>query len=158
MQDLYTGVFCISSLLKNIISTIPTDKPTFEEAFPVLEANIDANDNPKKIVATMPSKKRLTPLSILVCDTISAIWSCTILKVLFDPGLTVTLISRKCLPRHCKPCPVTKSRSVNTLAGSCTANEMVVLQAIQLPELNKKESSISTRHLCLSATLVTILY
>ena len=46
MQDLYTGVFCISSLLKNIISTIPTDKP-IEEAFPVLEANIDANDNPK---------------------------------------------------------------------------------------------------------------
>ena len=32
---------------------------------------------------------------------------------------------------------MTKSRSVNTLAGSCTANEMVALCAIRLPELNK---------------------
>ncbi len=32
---------------------------------------------------------------------------------------------------------MTKSRSVNTLAGSCTANEMVVLRAIHLPELDK---------------------
>jgi hypothetical protein len=73
----------------------------------------------------------------MVCDTISAVRSRTILKVLFDPGSTVTFISRKCLPRHCKTCPVTNSRSVSTLAGSCTANEMVVLRAIPLPELNK---------------------
>ena len=122
-------------------SRMPTGKPTVEEAFPVLEANLEANlkanDNSKKVVAKMPSKKRLTPLSIMVCDTISAVRSCTILKVLFDPGSTVTFISRKCLPRHCKPCPVTKSRSVNTVAGSCTASKMVVLRAIRLPELDK---------------------
>ena len=76
-------------------------------------------------------------MSIMVCDTISSVRSRTILKVLFDPGSTVTFISRKCLPRHCKPCPVTRSRSVNTLAGSCTASEMVVLSAIRLPELDK---------------------
>jgi hypothetical protein len=85
----------------------------------------------------MPSKKRLTPLSIMVCDTILALRSRTLLKVLFDPGSTVTFISRKCLLRHCKPCPVVKSRSVNTLAGSCMANEMVVLRAIRMPELDK---------------------
>ena len=97
----------------------------------------EANKKPKKASAKLPSKKRLTPLSIMVCDTISAVRSRTILKVLFDPGSTVTFISRKCLPRHCKPCPVAKSRSVTTLAGSCTAKEMVVLQAIRLPELDK---------------------
>ena len=101
------------------------------------DEDVNANNNPKKVVTTMPSKKRLTPLSIMVCNTISLVWSRTILKVLFDPGSIETFISRKCLPRHCKPCPVTKSRSVNTLAGSCTANEMVVLRAIRLPELNK---------------------
>jgi hypothetical protein len=39
----------------------------------------------------------------MVCDTISLVRSRTILKVLFDPGSTVTFISRKCLPGHCKP-------------------------------------------------------
>jgi hypothetical protein len=111
--------------------------PIGEEAFSDLEADEGADDSPKDIVATLPNKKRLTPLSIMVCDTMSKVRSHTLLKVLFDPGSTVTFISRKCLPRHCKPCPVAKSRSVNTLAGSCTASNMVVLCAIRLPELDK---------------------
>ena len=113
------------------------DDPIIEEAFPVLEATEKANDSQENIMAALPNRKRLMPLSIMVCETISAVRSRTILKVLFDPGSTVTFISCKCLPRHCKPCPVTKSRSVNTLAGSCTANEMVVLRTIRLPELDK---------------------
>ncbi len=103
----------------------------------MLEANVGANDSPQDVAPTLPSKKRLTPLSIMMCDTISAVRSRTILKVLFDLGSTMTFISRKCLPRHCKSCPVTKSRSVNTLAESCTASETVVLHAIRLPELDK---------------------
>jgi hypothetical protein len=109
---------------------------TVEYAFPVLEAD-EEGDGPKDIVATLPNKTRLTPLSIMVCNTISAVRSRTLLKVLFDPGSTATFIARKCLPRHCKPCPVAKTRSVNTLARSCTAKEMVVLCAIRLPELDK---------------------
>ncbi len=53
--------------------------PIVEEAFPVLEAEEDADDSPKDIVATLPSKKRLTPLSIMVCDTISEVRSRTLL-------------------------------------------------------------------------------
>ncbi len=120
-----------------VAGRIPTGKPTVEEAFPVLEANLEFHDNADRVVAKMPSKKRLTPLSIMVCDTILLVWSRTILKVLFDPGLTVTFIARKCLPRHCKPLPAVRPRSVNTLAGSCTASKMVVLCAIRLPELDK---------------------
>ena len=103
----------------------------------MLEASVDADDSPGDVASTMPNKKRRTPLSIMVCNTISSVRSRTILKVLFDPGSTVTFISRKCLPRRCKPCPVTRSRSVTTLVGSCTASEMVVLRAIRLPELDK---------------------
>ena len=129
-------------------SRIPTGKPTGEEAFPVLEANLEANDNPKKVVAKMPSQKRLTPLSIMVCDTISAVRSWTLLKVLLDSGSTAMFIPRKGLPRHCKPCPVTKTDSVNMLAGLFSNNQMVVLRAIQLPELDKNESLSSITHLC----------
>jgi hypothetical protein len=53
--------------------------PIVEEAFPILEADEDANDSPKDIVATLPSKKRLTPLSIMVCNTILEVWSRTLL-------------------------------------------------------------------------------
>ena len=110
--------------------------PTAEYAFPVLEEHKETA-GPKDVKVTLPNKARLTPLSIMVCDTISAVRSRMLLKVLFDPGSTTTFISRKCLPRHCKPCPAARNRSVNTLAGSCTANEVVVLRAIRLPELDK---------------------
>jgi hypothetical protein len=116
----------------------------------MLEANLEANDNSKRVVAKakMPSQKRLMPLSIMVCDTISAVRSWTLLKVLLDSGSTAIFIPRKGLPRHCKPCPVTKINSVNMLAGLCSDNQMVVLRAIQLPELDKNESSSSIKHLC----------
>ena len=76
-----------------VAGRIPTGKPTVEEAFPMLEANPEVNDNADRVVAKMPSKNRLTPLSILVCDTILSARSRTILKVLFDPGSTVTDLS-----------------------------------------------------------------
>ncbi len=136
-----------------VTSRTPTGKPTVKEAFPVLESNLEANlkanDNSKRVVAKakMPSQKRLTPLSVMVCDTIS-VRSWTLLKVRLDSGSTAMFIPRKGLPRHCKPCPVTKTDSVNMLAGLCSDNQMVVLRAIQLPELDKNESSSSIKHLC----------
>jgi hypothetical protein len=62
----------------------------------------------------LPSKKHLTPTSIAVVDTISSVRLRTLLKVLFDPGSTSTLISCKCLPIHCKPCAIpTSARSTH---------------------------------------------
>jgi hypothetical protein len=62
----------------------PIGKPTVEEAFPELEANLEAdleaNDNSKRVGAKMPSEKRLTPLSIMVYDTSSAVQYRTLLK------------------------------------------------------------------------------
>jgi hypothetical protein len=84
----------------------------------------------------MPNKKRLTPTSILV-DTISTVKSRTLLKVLFDPGSTSTLISCKCLPRHCKTCRIKQECKINTLTGSYETKEVVVKRNLRLPELDK---------------------
>ena len=133
----------------------PLNDPIVEEAFPVLEVTEKADDSPKDIMATLPNKKRLTTLSIMVCDTILEVQSCTILKVLFDPGSMVTFISCKCLPRCCKHCPIMKRHSVTTLAGSCMANNMVVLQQYDCQNWTRIESSTSTKCSCLMATFVT---
>ena len=62
-------------------------------------------------------------------------------------------IPRKGLPMHRKPYQVTKAGSVNILAGLCINNQMVLLCAIQLPELDKNESPSSMKHLCLMVIL-----
>jgi hypothetical protein len=46
--------------------------------------------------------KQLTPVTIMVVDTISSVKSRILLKVLLDSGSTTTMINRKCLPRNCK--------------------------------------------------------
>ncbi len=75
------------SLVSHTIQANLCANPIVEDAFPVLEADKDANDSPQDIVATLPNKKKLTPLSIMVCNTILEVRSRTLLKVLFDPGL-----------------------------------------------------------------------
>jgi hypothetical protein len=72
----------------------------------------------------------------MVVDTISAVKSCTLLKVLFDPGSTATLINPKCLPKHCKANPIKQERKINTLAGSCESKNMVFMRNLRLPELD----------------------
>ncbi len=76
------------------------------EAYPLVE-----DKDPPEIGDTipevkMPNKKWLTLTSIMVVNTIFAVKSCTLLKVLFDLGSTATLINRKCLPKHCKVTPI----------------------------------------------------
>ncbi len=83
-------------------------------------------------------KKCLTSTSMAVVNTISSVRSHTLLKVLFDPGLTLTLISSKCLPKHCKPCTITNEHKIHTLAGTCSTKQMVVMRKVRLPELAKK--------------------
>ena len=73
----------------------------------------------------------------MVVDTISEVKSRVLLKVLFDPGSTATLINRKCLPRSCKAQPIKQERKINTLAGSCETKAVVVMKNLRLPELDK---------------------
>ena len=107
------------------------------EAYPLVE-----DKDPPEIgdiipEVKMPNKKRLTPTSIMVVDTISAVKSHTLLKVLFDPGSTATLINCKCLPKHCKAIPIKQECKINTLVGSCETKSVVVMRNLRLPELDK---------------------
>jgi hypothetical protein len=84
--------------------------------------------------------KQLTPVTIMVVDTISSVKSRIFLKVLLDSGSTTTMINRKCLPRNCQACKNSNSRKISTLAGSYTSSEMVVLHNLRLPELDKNRN------------------
>ena len=84
--------------------------------------------------------KNLTPVTILVVDTIGTIKSRKLLKVLLDSGSTTTLINKKSLPRLCKPCQISQNRIVSTLAGSYQTSAMVVMRNIRLPELDKNRN------------------
>ena len=61
---------------------------TTEYAFPVLEDH-EETDVPKDVKVTLPNKARLTPLSIMVCDTISAVRSRMLLKAVSYTHLTL---------------------------------------------------------------------
>ena len=55
-----------------------------------------------------------TPVTIMVVDTIPSVKSRKLLRVLLDSGSTTTLINKKCLPKHCKPCQISSSRKVKS--------------------------------------------
>jgi hypothetical protein len=77
------------------------------------------------------SSKQLTPVTIMVVDTISSVKSRILLKVMLDSDSTTTMINRKCLPRNCQTCTISKSRKMGTLADSYTSSEMVVLRNLR---------------------------
>jgi hypothetical protein len=92
-------------------------------------------DKPKKNVP-----QNLTPVTILVIDTISSVRSRKLLKILLNSGSTTTLVNKKCLPKKCRPCQISQSRMVNTITGSCQLSAMVVMHNLRLPELDKNRN------------------
>jgi hypothetical protein len=92
-------------------------------------------DKPKKNI-----HQNLTPVTIMVVDTISSVRSRRILKILLDSGSTATLVNKKCLPKKCKPCQISQSRMVNTLAGSYQLSATVVMRNLRLPVLDKNRN------------------
>jgi hypothetical protein len=92
-------------------------------------------DKPKKNVP-----QNLTPVTIMVVDTISSVRSRKLLKNLLDSASITTLVNKKCLPKKCRPCQISQSRMVNTLAGSYQLSAMVVMHNLRLPELDKNRN------------------
>ncbi len=82
----------------------------------------------------------------MVADSICVVRSRKLLKALLDSGSTTTLINKECLPKKCKPCQMSQSRIVNTLAGSYQSSAMVVMRNSRLPELDKIEILNIKRH------------
>ncbi len=93
-------------------------------------------DKPKKNVS-----KNLTPVTIMVVDTISSVGSRSLLNILWDSGSTTTLVNKKYLPnKKCKPCQISQKRMVNTLAGTYQMSATVVICNLRLPELDKNRN------------------
>ena len=65
-----------------------------------------------------PRDSSLTPITIMVVDTMGLKKSKSLIKVLFDHGSTKSLISRKALPRGAQLIPLPSAKKVTTLAGS----------------------------------------
>ena len=72
-----------------------------EDAYAISEENSDEQGTINKI-NVLPSQTNLAPITIMVVDTISAVKSRRLLKVLLDSGSTMTVINKKCLPKNCK--------------------------------------------------------
>ena len=133
----------------NIISTkvttgnapnkLETTNNMVEDADAISEENSDKQGTINKI-NVLPSQTNLAPITIMVVDTMSAIKSRRLLKVLLDSGSTTTLINKKCSPKNCKTCKTLHSRMINTLAGSYNTSEMVVMRNMRLPELDKNRN------------------
>ncbi len=110
-----------------------------EDVYAISEENSDEQGTINKI-NVLPSQTNLAPITIMVVDTMSAVKSRRLLKVLLDSGSTTTLINKKCLPKNGKTCKTSKSRMVNTLVGSYNTSEMVVICNLRLPELDKNRN------------------
>ncbi len=83
----------------------------------------------------------------MVTGTISLVKSRTLLKVLLDSGFTMTMINKKSLPRNCKPCKIASSRQINTLAGTYTSFEVVIMRNLRLPEFDKSRNIYQQKEL-----------
>jgi hypothetical protein len=111
-----------------------------EDAYAISGDNSDEQGIVNKI-NVLPNQSNLTPITtIMVVDTISAVKSRRLLKVLLDSGSTMTVINKKCLLKNCQICKTAKNRMVNTLAGSYNTSEMVVMRNLRSPELDKNHN------------------
>jgi hypothetical protein len=108
-----------------------------DEAYAISEDNGSDKEveKPKKNVP-----QNLTPVRIMLVDTISSVKSRRLLKILLDSGSATTLVNKKCLPKKCRPCQLSQSRMVNTFAGSYQSSAMVVMHNLRLPELDKNRN------------------
>jgi hypothetical protein len=61
-----------------------------------------SNKEAMDIKSNKNNPKQLTPVTIMVVDTISSVKLRILLKVLLDSGSTTTMINRKCHPRNCQ--------------------------------------------------------
>jgi hypothetical protein len=102
-----------------------------EEVYAIYEEDNGNNkevDKPKKNVP-----QNLAAVTTMVVETISSVMLRTLLKVLLDSESTTTIINKKCLPRHCKPCKISSSRKVSTPAETYTFTEIVIMRNLRLP-------------------------
>jgi hypothetical protein len=104
------------------------------------KSKIDSRKRKRNSIPDSPPNRNLTPVTIMVADSIGAVRCRKLLKVILDSGSTTILINKKCLPKKCKPCQISQSRMVNRLGGSYQSSAMVVMRNSRLPELDKNRN------------------
>ncbi len=111
---------------------------TCTEVLYAIYRDIGSSREEDKPTRTVP--QNLTPVMIIVVDTISSVRSRTLLKVFLYSGSKTKLINKKCLSRHCKPCKISSSRKVSTLAETYTSTEIVIMRNLSLHEFDKNRN------------------
>ena len=81
--------------------------------------------------------KCVTPITIMICNTIGLKTSRRILRVLLDSGSMKTLIHEDVLPKGASRQQLNRKKSVTTLGGDFAVDEVVHLRDLRLPEFDK---------------------
>ena len=120
-----------------------TDESTPIDMFldDVFEDDEDFKFTPQAVPKQQPLNKPsdVIPSSIAVVRTIQGQSSARLLKVLFDSGGTRTFVNSCCLPKGATPRVMEKPLHGVTAAGKFTANRMVELKDIVLPEFSRQK-------------------
>jgi hypothetical protein len=105
----------------------------------VFENNEDFKFSPQVVPKQQPKNipTDVVPSSIAVVKTMQNQPSGRLLKVLFDSGGTKTFLNSRCLPKGATPTIMTTPLHGITAAGRFTANRMVKLKDIILPEFSR---------------------
>ena len=98
--------------------------------------NIDVYNIQDGCVKSTPSAVE-TLTTICTVDTIGAVHSRKILRVLLDSGSHRTLIKKSVLPHNIIPKKMDNNQKLQTLAGTLEVAEVVKLRDVRLPEFDK---------------------
>ena len=71
------------------------------------------------------------PVTICTADTIGAVKSRRLLRVLLDSGSTVSMIKRSVLPPKVVTKTISETKNISTLAGKLQAQEIVTLRDLR---------------------------
>ena len=91
--------------------------------------------------------KCVTPITIMICNTIGLKTSRRILRVLLDSGSMKTLIHEDVLPKGASRQQLNRKKSVTTLGGDFAVDEVVHLRDLRLPEFDKNRCVDETKAL-----------
>ena len=106
------------------LETVTTDDSTLDSgtagnAFSRRDVEIHEEDQEVSYMIPVPKTGKprdtsLTPITIMVLNTIELKKSRKLLKVLLDPGSTSTMIHKDVIPRGCKPVSLQSSKNMKT--------------------------------------------
>ena len=95
------------------------------------------------------------PATICVTNSIGAVRSRRLLRVLLDSGSSTCLIKRSALPKGIQPQELAQSKSLKTLAGTVMSTQVVTLRDIRLPEFDKNRKIAQQRALVFDSPTIT---